>query len=520
MQAGATSEQGMQLLADREFQQAVIKEIGYLTGIDLKPLAPLRVALEAEAGDDKALQLPPLNITERDTKKLTLSQSTLRSMATISDYIQAHPDQQEAVGVLISVAQGPKGVAQYAVLQVVAKTPVGKAFEDQVAQYSDLLGKAVADSLEGMTLDERNEFENSLVGGGKLITSVLTGAVPGRRVHGDRKTVSVEKSPSEPRPSDRVPCCFAAGTKVSTPAGDRVIESLKVGAIVWTKPERGGKPFAARILATHQRSDQPIYRLKLKSIRGSEAVSSETLLVTPSHPFYVPAQRGFVSVIDLKPGDRLQSLADGNSEDSSSEVESLELYLSVGTTYNLTVDVGHTFYVGEMRTWVHNVGPCDTVPNGGTKATATVIDTAPMAQRVMDVRAELPSGLRRSGNVAVAEIDIPGIPKQMAAHSQVSDAGKGLIGSGNGNFVAQSVPNKAGDLVYRGIDTEYKILDNIADQLGSNTSARGTVNILTEKAACASCLNVAEQFKAKYPNITVNILDNKGVMLRPPRKMP
>ncbi|MCR6978220.1 hypothetical protein NS839_29070, partial [Pseudomonas aeruginosa] len=101
-----------------------------------------------------------------------------------------------------------------------------------------------------------------------------------------------------------------------------------------------------------------------------------------------------------------------------------------------------------------------------------------------------------------------------------SYAGKGLIGSGSGNFVAQSVPNKAGDMVYRGIDTEYKILDNIADQLGSNTSARGAVNILTEKAACASCLNVAEQFKAKYPNITVNILDNQGVMLRPPRKTP
>ncbi|HGJ7738068.1 TPA: deaminase domain-containing protein [Pseudomonas aeruginosa] len=71
-----------------------------------------------------------------------------------------------------------------------------------------------------------------------------------------------------------------------------------------------------------------------------------------------------------------------------------------------------------------------------------------------------------------------------------------------------------------GIDTEYKILDNIADQLGNNTSARGAVNTLTEKAACASCLNVAEQFKAKYPNITVNILDNQGVMLRPPRKTP
>lgn len=150
------------------------------------------------------------------------------------------------------------------------------------------------------------------------------------------------------------------------------------------------------------------------------------------------------------------------------------------------------------------------------------IDIAPMAQRVMDVRAKLPSDLRRSGNVAVAEIDIPGVPNQMAAHSQISvaDSGKGLIGSGSGNFVADSVPNKAGDMVRRDIDTEYKILDNIADQLGRNTSAKGTVNILTEKAACASCLNVAEQFRAKYPNITVNIFDNQGVMLRPPRKAP
>ncbi len=94
-----------------------------------------------------------------------------------------------------------------------------------------------------------------------------------------------------------------------------------------------------------------------------------------------------------------------------------------------------------------------------------------MAQRVMDVRAGLPSDLSRSGNVAVAEIDILGMPERMAAHSQVSDAGKGLIGSGSGNFVAQSVPNKAGDMVCRGIDTEYKILDNIADQLGSNIVA-------------------------------------------------
>lgn len=176
-------------------------------------------------------------------------------------------------------------------------------------------------------------------------------------------------------PVTKGPCCFAAGTKVSTPQGDRVIESLKVGDVVWSKPENGGKPFAAAILATHQRSDQPIYRLKLKSVRGAGAAEGETLLVTPSHPFYVPAKRDFIPVKDLEPGDLLQSLADGDTENTSSEVESLELYLPEGKTYNLTVDVGHTFYVGELKTWVHNTGPCDLPPDyfaGGAKGAGEV----------------------------------------------------------------------------------------------------------------------------------------------------
>lgn len=156
------------------------------------------------------------------------------------------------------------------------------------------------------------------------------------------------------------------------------------------------------------------------------------------------------------------------------------------------------------------------------KGGAVVFDTAPYAQRVMDVRAALPSDLKRSGNVAVAEIivDVPGVSTQMAAHSQVSSASRGLIGEGSGNFRAQTVPNKAGDPVFRGADTEYKIFDNIADQLGTNTSARGTINLFTEKQACTSCLDVADQFRVKYPNITVNILDNNNIMLRPPKKEP
>ncbi|WP_425357931.1 DUF637 domain-containing protein [Pseudomonas asplenii] len=182
---------------------------------------------------------------------------------------------------------------------------------------------------------------------GKKLDDILKGA-------NERKLIADGK-PS-PEPTGR-PCCFAAGTMVSTPSGDRAIETLKVGDIVWSKPDKGGKPFAAAILATHYRNDQPIYRLKLENIRADGPVETETLLVTPSHPFYVPERRDFIPAIDLKPGDLLQSLSDGEGENASTRVESLELFLPVGETYNLTVDIGHTFYVGKLKTWVHNTGP-------------------------------------------------------------------------------------------------------------------------------------------------------------------
>ncbi|NBF08446.1 DUF637 domain-containing protein [Pseudomonas sp. Fl4BN1] len=160
------------------------------------------------------------------------------------------------------------------------------------------------------------------------------------------------------------PCCFAAGTMVATPTGERAIETLKVGDLVWSKPEKGGEPFAAAITATHIRTDQPIYRLGLKKDGIDGIVSSETLEVTPGHPFYVPAQKGFVPLIELKTGDRLQSLGDGKGEGSSISVDSVELLQPQGQTYNLTVDIGHTFYVGKLGTWVHNVGPCYICNNG------------------------------------------------------------------------------------------------------------------------------------------------------------
>lgn len=89
------------------------------------------------------------------------------------------------------------------------------------------------------------------------------------------------------------------------------------------------------------------------------------------------------------------------------------------------------------------------------------------------------------------------MPKEIAAHSSVSTAGKGLVGKGSNNFKYSELPNKVGELISRNTDSEYKILDNLADKLGNNVIVKGSVTIFTERPACGSCLGVVEQFQQK-----------------------
>ena len=72
-------------------------------------------------------------------------------------------------------------------------------------------------------------------------------------------------------------------------------------------------------------------------------------------------------------------------------------------------------------------------------------------------------------------------------------------------------------MLNRAVDSEAKILNNIAAQLGDNTSVMGNINLLTERPPCVSYSNVIDLFKAKYPNINVNVFD-KGGVIRPTKK--
>ncbi len=188
LRGGLTAKQAKAQLADPAFQKTVIEEIGKIAGIDLEPLKPLSEKLQAEAGSSNSLALLlPATDVQPD---YTLAQSMLKSMATINDYLGEHPEQTEAVGVLIAMAQGPKGVAQLIVYDSLAGTPAGQIIIGQLSEYSELVGKKIAVVMEGNELDENIPFQASLIGGGRLISSVVIGAADGLKGAGKQKTVS------------------------------------------------------------------------------------------------------------------------------------------------------------------------------------------------------------------------------------------------------------------------------------------------------------------------------------------
>ncbi|MGP2970603.1 DUF637 domain-containing protein [Serratia marcescens] len=125
----------------------------------------------------------------------------------------------------------------------------------------------------------------------------------------------------------------------------------------------------------------------------------------------------------------------------------------------------------------------------------TVQQAAAFRQQVLDARAPFSQNIRKMGNAAVAQIDIPGMPKTLAAHSRIDKAEKSFVGKGGGNFTYETIKNSDGNPIPRNLDSEYKILDNLADKLGANITAKGKVTIFTERVACDSCLGVVEQFQ-------------------------
>ncbi|WP_308423111.1 deaminase domain-containing protein, partial [Paenibacillus marchantiophytorum] len=110
------------------------------------------------------------------------------------------------------------------------------------------------------------------------------------------------------------------------------------------------------------------------------------------------------------------------------------------------------------------------------------------------------------GNVAVADVNIPGIKKEFQAHSQIhsSDSVGSNVGDLSISKVDKSLETYVDDQFPRFNDTEAKILEDIASQI-KDTNVKGQIDLFTELDACQSCSNLIMEFRRKFPNIQLNV---------------
>jgi hypothetical protein len=93
-----------------------------------------------------------------------------------------------------------------------------------------------------------------------------------------------------------------------------------------------------------------LYHLTLVTADGRR----ERLGTTGNHPFYEASERRFVPARELRPGCRVVTVTG-----AIAEVEAVEIHTAAAgesfTTYNIEVEEDHTYHVGELGTWVHNL---------------------------------------------------------------------------------------------------------------------------------------------------------------------
>lgn len=141
-----------------------------------------------------------------------------------------------------------------------------------------------------------------------------------------------------------LPICFAQGTPVLTPGGEKPIDELQPGDLVLarheTEPE--GDSLPQRVEAVH-RGEATIWEL---------AVGGQVVRTTALHPFFVIG-KGWTPAAELRRGDLL-STRSGHS----TAIDDVRATNVVELVYNLRVAAYRTYFVGSASwgfgLWVHN----------------------------------------------------------------------------------------------------------------------------------------------------------------------
>jgi len=167
--------------------------------------------------------------------------------------------------------------------------------------------------------------------------------------------------------------CFAAGTLVATETGDRPIESVQIGERVWSRSQ------VTKTIELHPVTRLFVHQSFVIDLQiGPDLLHSETLKVTPNHPFWVQGQ-GWTRA------DALATTAVWSPDGLMAATGRVESSVST-TVYNFEVEGAHTYLVGHAHVLVHNANPppaqCPGDPNDPGSA-------AHKAQRWLDYLARV-----------------------------------------------------------------------------------------------------------------------------------
>ncbi|MFE6978877.1 polymorphic toxin-type HINT domain-containing protein [Streptomyces sp. NPDC057682] len=174
--------------------------------------------------------------------------------------------------------------------------------------------------------------------------------------------VKKPKKPDEKKPDEKKPttCAvkhsFLAGTRVLLADGrTRAIEAVRPGDRVIATDPVSGRTVARRVERSITTYDDKHFT-RLTVLAGGVPAR---LTATDTHPFWVKGDAGWTDAGDLVRGDALRTETGGTLT-----VTGITRYTQRQTTYDLTVDGIHTYYVGIGRAnaLVHN-NDCDMSPD-------------------------------------------------------------------------------------------------------------------------------------------------------------
>ena len=174
---------------------------------------------------------------------------------------------------------------------------------------------------------------------------------------------------------------------------------------------------------------------------------------------------------------------------------------------------------GEIGGKLRGIQNVDDVIENGSKTIPPEAETR-LDELVDEIRQDIGKDYP-TGNVGAAVTDIDGVTSEIKSYSKYNNSISSSninheysynFGEGNRIFSTKSV-NSAnlvdGPGAYnRAIDSEAKILEDIAHQLGYNKfcvdeTVTGNVYLITERVPCSSCQDVIEQFRQMFPNVNV-----------------